>query len=250
MGLDDTGRAWFNRAVSSSLLIKEMAAHERPRERLLQIGAENLKHAELIALLLRTGLKGISALQVAEQLLKRFGSLGQLARASVDELRKQPGVGRDKAIALKAAFTLALKMAAELHGEEPLLDTPERVADYLRESGRHLQTEAFRVLLLNTRRRLIRVEELSTGTRDTLLVRPAEVFEAAIAAKASAIVVVHNHPSGDPAPREADIKVTRGLIRAGQLLKIDVLDHVILGRRTTERAKDYASLRELGYFYT
>jgi DNA repair protein RadC len=110
--------------------------------------------------------------------------------------------------------------------------------------------ETLQVLLLNTRRRLIRVEEITNGTLDTLLVHSREVFKAAISANASAIVLAHNHPSGDPTPSEADIKVTRDLIRAGQLLKIEVLDHVILGRATAERPKDYASLRELGYFYS
>ncbi|MEY4199292.1 MAG: hypothetical protein RLZZ265_1032, partial [Verrucomicrobiota bacterium] len=110
--------------------------------------------------------------------------------------------------------------------------------------------EHFLVLLLNTRRRLIRVERISQGTLDAIHVHAREVFKHAISANAAAIVLVHNHPSGDPTPSEADIKVTRDLIRAGQLLKIDVLDHVILGRKTTERERDYASLRELGYFYS
>ena len=105
------------------------------------------------------------------------------------------------------------------------------------------------MILLNTRRKLIRIEQITQGTLDTLLVHPREVFKSAIAAGAAAIVLVHNHPSGDPTPSEADIKVTRDLIRAGQLLKIDVLDHVILGRPSSERARDYASLKELGHFY-
>ena len=119
----------------------------------------------------------------------------------------------------------------------------------LRESNLAKQVETLQVLLLNTRRRLIRIEEISDGTLDTILVHPREVFKCAIAANAAAIVLAHNHPSGDPTPSEADVKVTRDLIRAGQLLKIEVIDHIILGRATTERAKDYSSLRELGYFY-
>src|SRR5205814_6103146 len=107
--------------------------------------------------------------------------------------------------------------------------------------------ESFQVLLLNTRRRLIRAEKISDGTLDTILVHPREVFKSAIAANAAAIVLVHNHPSGDPMPSDADVKVTRDLVRAGQLLKIEVLDHVILGRKTQERERDYVSLRELGY---
>jgi len=230
--------------------IKDMAAQDRPRERLVLEGADALSNAELIAILLRTGLKGYSAIHIAQQLLAKFGTLDGLARAPLEELRQVKGVGRDKAVTLKAAFTLARKMAAEMRAEAPLLDTPERIADLLREESRPQEVEQFRVVLLNTRRRLIGLETLSQGTLDTLLVHPREVFKRAIAATASAVVLVHNHPSGDPTPSEADIKVTRDLIRAGQLLRIEVLDHVIIGRRTTQRQKDYMSLRELGYFYS
>ena len=141
------------------------------------------------------------------------------------------------------------RLAKESYTEAPVLDTPERVADFLREPNRLYTVETFQVLFLNTRRRLIAVENISQGTLDTLLVHPREVFLSAISRRASAIVLAHKHPSGDPAPSEADIKVTRDLIRAGQLLKIEVLDHVILGRRTNERPKDYISLREAGYFH-
>jgi DNA repair protein RadC len=124
------------------------------------------------------------------------------------------------------------------------------VADLLREENRTYEVERFQVVLVNTRRRLLRVERLAHGTLDTLLVHPREVFRAALLAHAAAIILVHNHPSGDPTPSEADIRVTRDLIRAGQLLKIEVLDHIILGRRTSDRPRDYVSLRELGYFYS
>lgn len=230
--------------------IKDLPGNERPRERLAQQGAEALRNAELIAILLRTGLKGVSAIQVAEQLLSRFESLDRLAKASLDDLRKTKGIGADKAIALKSAFTLAQRMAQEIRNDSPLLDSPERVADLLREDNRLYGVEQFQVVLVNTRRKLIRVERISQGTLDTILVHPREVFRLAIAASASAIILVHNHPSGDPTPSDSDIKVTRDLIRAGQILKIEVLDHIILGHRTRERPKDYVSLKELGYFYT
>jgi DNA repair protein RadC len=233
----------------ANLLIREMPEQERPRERLVALGAEGLRNAELIAILLRTGMKGVSAVHIAEQLLSKFGTLENLARASLDDIRKVKGIGRDKAIALKSAFTLAQRMAKEINGESPKLDAPDRVADYLRETNRLYAVETFQAVLLNTRRRLIRVEQLSQGTLDTILVHPREVFRAAITANAAALILVHNHPSGDPTPSESDIKATRDLIRAGQLLKIEVLDHVILGRVTEERSKDYCSLRELGYFY-
>jgi DNA repair protein RadC len=236
--------------MSASLRLKDQPASERPRERLAERGADALSHAELIAILLRTGLKGTNVLEVGRQLLNKFGTLNALAGASLEDLRGVKGIGRDKAVTLLAAFALAKRMAAELQGEAPLLDTPDRIADHLREELRHATAEQFRVVLLNTRRRLIKVDRISQGTLDTILVHSRDVFRAAIAANAAAIVLVHNHPSGDPAPSEADIKVTRDLIRAGQLLKIELLDHVILGRATQERPKDYASLRELGYFYS
>ena len=204
----------------------------------------------MIAILLRTGLKGANAVEIGRQLLQKFGPLQALAQTSVDDLRSVKGIGRDKAVTLVAAFALARAMAKDLQRESPVLDNPEAIVRLLREQNLVKNVETFQVLLLNTRRRLIRVGDIAQGTLDTILVHPREVFKAAIAANAAAIVLAHNHPSGDPTPSEADIKVTRDLIRAGQLLKIEVLDHVIIGRATPERPKDYASLRELGYFYS
>ena len=236
--------------MTTNVRIHDLPAHERPREMLAADGADKLPATHLIAILLRTGLKGMSAIHVAEQLLKEFGTFENLARASLAELCRIKGVGHDKAVTLKAAFELAKRMAREVRQEAPLLDTPEQIADLFREDNRLRQVETFQAILLNTRRRLIGQHEITHGTLDTLLVHPREVFKAAIAANAAAIILLHNHPSGDPTPSEADIKVTRDLIRAGQLLKIEVIDHVILGRATSERPKDYASLRELGYFYS
>ena len=229
--------------------IKDLPHRERPRERLAEQGADALADAELIAILLRTGLRGQSAMEVGRALIRRFGSLGELARATLKELQEIRGVGRDKAIALKAAFTLARRMAAEIQTAAPLLDQPEAVAALLREECRPYTVEHFYALLLDTRRRLLRKEVLTRGTLDAAIVHPRDVFRHAVAANASAVVLVHNHPSGDPTPSKADITVTRDLIRAGQLLKIEVLDHVILGRRTNERKRDYFSLKEHGYFY-
>lgn len=136
-----------------------------------------------------------------------------------------------------------------------MCDTPDKAADYWRQ---HVvscpyfsaECECFVVVLLNTRRHVKGHQLVSIGTLDTILVHPREVFRVAVIGGAAAVIIMHNHPSGDPTPSEADIKVTRDLIRAGQLMKIDVLDHVILGRATAERPKDWTSLRELGYFYT
>jgi DNA repair protein RadC len=203
---------------------------------------EHVSNAELLS--------NLTGKSVAEALLHQFGGLTDLAQASFDELRLVKGIGNSKAAAIKSAFLLAQRLARESYAESPVLDTPERVADFLREKNRVYTVENFQVVFLNTRRRLIAVENISQGTLDTILVHAREVFAPAIARHAAAIILAHNHPSGDPTPSEADIKVTRDLIRAGQLLKIEVLDHVILGRRTEERPVDFASLRSLGYFYS
>jgi DNA repair protein RadC len=185
---------------------------------------------------------------VAQVLMDQYGGLTGLAQASFDELQMVKGIGQSKAAAIKSAFLLAQRLTREVGPEPPLLDTPERLADLLREANRVYTVEHFQVVLLNTRRRLIRVLDLSQGTLDTILVHPRQVFRSAILAHAASIVLVHNHPAGDPNPSDADIKVTRDLIRAGQLLHIQVLDHIILGRKTEERPRDFVSLRELGFF--
>jgi DNA repair protein RadC len=182
-------------------------------------------------------------------LMERYDSLTALARADDAELMQIPGVGAAKAAALKSALTLAVKLSQEITTEPPLLDTPEKIAALLREELRLERTETFFVVMLNARRKLIKYVRLSNGTLDTLLVHPREVFKQAIAANAAAIVVAHNHPSGDPTASDADIRTTRDLIRAGQLLKIELVDHVILGARTETQPKDYTSLKEQGYFY-
>lgn len=229
--------------------LMDQPASERPRERLRENGPDQLSPGELVAILLRTGVKGMNVVEIGKRLVQRYGSLNALAQASWQDLVKEPGLGPDKAVTLVAAFSLARRLVREVRGESPVLDTPDAVASLMREETRLRNAEVFQVLLLNTRRRLVGEPiKISDGTLDTILVHPREVFRPAIAASAAALVLVHNHPSGDPTPSEADIKVTRDLIRAGQLLKIDVLDHVILGRATQERPKDYVSLRELGYW--
>lgn len=186
----------------------------------------------------------------AGKLLTTFTSLSQIAGLTETEMTRLAGLTPRRALQIKAAMLLAKRLLADIAPANPQLDTPDRVADVLREDCRGYQVETFHLLLLNTRRRLIRIEKVSQGTLDTLLVHAREIFKPAILWNAAAIILAHNHPGGDPAPSEADIKVTRDLIRAGQLLKIEVLDHIILGQRTADRPKDYASLRELGYFYS
>ena len=187
--------------------------------------------------------------QAAASLAAKYQTLTEIIKADTAELTTLPGVGQFRALQIKAALELAGRLSREVLGDSPLLDTPESVAAVMREEARTCRTEVFHILLLNTRKRLIRKVQIATGTLDTLLVHAREVFCHAIVANASAVVLCHNHPSGQSDPSSQDIAVTRDLIRAGQLLKIEVLDHVIMGASTTERPKDYSSLRELGYFY-
>jgi len=182
--------------MSESLRLKDQPVNERPRERLVARGPEALTQAELIAILLRTGLHGANVVQVGQNLLQKFGSLNALARATVDELKQIAGVGPDKAATLVAAFALARRMEQERRDESPVLDNPATVVNYMRETNRLLSVESFQALLLNTRKRLIRVEDISLGTLDTILVHPREVFRTAIVANAAAVVLLHNHPSG------------------------------------------------------
>lgn len=194
-------------------------------------------------------LSALAGRLAAERLVRRYQRLSDLSQASFDELQRIKGIGKGKAAAIKSAFVLSQRLARERFPEAPLLDTPERIADLLREENRAYTVENFQVVCLNSRRRLIGVQNVSQGTLDMVHVHPREVFRTALARNASAIVLVHNHPSGDPSPSEADIRVTRDLVRAGQLMRIEVLDHVILGRPTVEQPRDYASLREMGYFH-
>jgi len=193
-------------------------------------------------------LAAICGLPAAQAMTSKYPTLTDISRASHEELCHLANVGEHRALRVKAALELASRLSREILGESPLLDTPERVADLLRDEIRPYTIETFKIILLNTRRRLIKIHTAATGTLDSLLVHAREVFRPAITANAASIVLTHNHPSGDPTPSESDLRCTRDLIRAGQLLKIEVVDHVIMGTRTMERQKDYVSLREMGYF--
>ncbi|MCX6884831.1 MAG: DNA repair protein RadC [Verrucomicrobia bacterium] len=178
--------------------LKDQPESGRPRERLAREGADALSNAELVAILLRTGLKGTNVVEVAQQVLNKFRTLRELANASLDELRTVKGIGRDKAVTLLAAFALARKMARELQIDSPPLDSPEAIATLLRDHVSFRETETLHVILLNTRRRLINIYKIADGTLDTLLVHSREVFREAIRQNASAIVLAHPRTSSVP----------------------------------------------------
>ena len=230
----------------TTYLIREMPEGERPRERLKERGAAALSDAELVAILLRTGMKGVSAVQMSHQLLREFRSLDELARTPLETIAKIKGVGETKAIQLKAAFELARRLSGSSQGKPRIVSSPEEAAAVVREDMRVLDREEFRVLLLNTKNALIKKCEVSRGSLNASIVEPREVFKDAIAASAASMILVHNHPSGDPTPSAEDISVTKRLVKAGDLLNISVLDHIILGRRTDDRDQDFVSLKELG----
>lgn len=227
--------------------LRAVPPSERPRERLIQNGAEHLQTAELLGLLLRTGLPGSNAVVIGESLHRHFGSLATLSRVSHGELARFRGVGPGKAAILLAALELGRRVSRESIASAPVLDTPARIAALLADTASGWKAERMVVLLLNTRCRLIRMETVTEGLVDQVLVHPREIFRPAVASGAHSIVMVHNHPSGDPSPSEADIRITREILRAGALLRIEVLDHVILGRPSEQWTRGYSSLRELGH---
>lgn len=229
----------------------DMPLRLRPREAVARQGLENVSDAVLLALILRTGARGTNVMDLAEALLVKYGSLTALSRVSVDAMAADTafkGLGRVKAQMVRAALELARRMADETRDERGgFVRTPDEAAELMREVARGLDHERFWVLTLDTRNRLKgRPVEISRGILDSSLVHPREVFKAAIQAGSAAVVLVHNHPSGDPSPSAEDIKLTRQLVQTGQVVGIKVLDHVILGRRTGNAGCEYTSLRQSG----
>ena len=227
-----------------SLTIHELPEQERPRERLATLGAVNLSDSELIAIILRTGMKGVSAIDLGKELLVRFGSLSALARCDVHDLAKVKGVGLTKAIQLAAAFGLATRVARESLTRQKI-DSPELVYALLGSEMRALSKESLRVVLLDTKYHLIQIHQVSLGSLNESVAHPREIFKPALTYSAYAFILVHNHPSGDPSPSEADRRLTVRLNEGARLLQIQMLDHVIIGTADNGR-QPYFSFREAG----
>jgi len=233
--------------ISPSLRVCDLPAQLRPREEFERVGAENVSDAVLLALILRTGTKGMNVVEVSQRLLSQFGSLTALARASVKDLQSVESIGPVKAQMIKAAMELAQRLTRECVGENPVVTTPEQAAAVLRERARVLKKEVFWALLLNTKNRLVSPPvKISEGLLNSSLVHPRELFEKAIEYSAAAVILAHNHPSGDPSPSAEDIKITKQLIAAGEVMGIKVLDHIIVGHRKHSADSDFLSLREAG----
>ena len=220
--------------------VAELLPDERPREKLLERGAAALSDVELLAVLLRTGVRGQSVLEYARRWLDDAGGLAGLAMLDASELQTRHGIGAAKSAELAAALELGRRLAYSRLENRPLLDRPELVADYIvRRHGRE-RVEIFGALCLDSRHRLVRELVLHRGARTHSLVEPSEVFRRAITANAHALIVWHTHPSGDPSPSEDDLDLSRRLVQAGKLLSIAVLDHVIVA------GGGFVSLRQRG----
>ncbi len=220
--------------------IRDLPENERPRERLAQRGESALSSPELLAILLRVGVVGMSAVDLGKELLDRFEGLRGLHAASFDELCEVKGLGPAKAAQLKAAIELGYRMQQESEKSKPRFSKPEDVNEHMHHLLAGKTQEELWVLALNTRNQLIRKQQLYKGTINHSSARMAEIMEIPIRARAAAIILVHNHPSGDPKPSAEDIRFTEELVHAGQLMDIGVLDHIIIGKI------DYSSIRKLG----
>lgn len=231
----------------SARRIKDIPETERPRELFEREGPEQVNDRVLLAILLRSGVRGHSVVDLADELLNRFGSLPSLAKEPVEEIARIPGMGKVRAQVVKAALELSRRVNRSEIEERAQVRTPADAARLISGDARNLEVEHFWVLLLDTKYRLRRPPQVLTrGILDACLVHPREVFKEAIRSCAAAVVLVHNHPSGDPSPSPEDIKLTRQLIEVGRIVDIEVLDHVIIGANTSRYPSGFTSLRESG----
>ena len=215
--------------MKKSFTVHDLPPEERPRERLQKVGVGNLSDQELLALILGRGTAGESVLETARNLMTEFGTLQNLASATIEDLLKIKGIGLAKAGQIKAAFALADRLGEKLNIGKPVeCKNPDDVAGYMTVKLRGIKKEHFMAVLLDTRNRLLKIAEISIGSLDTSLAHPREVFKEAISVSAASVIIVHNHPSGDCTPSIDDIELTKRLYNAGEIIGINVLDHIIV----------------------
>lgn len=221
----------------------QLPENERPRERLLLHGPESMSTQELIAILLGSGIKGMPVLQLAHELLSRFGTLQKLTEATVEELCLVKGLGQAKAIQLKAAFSIGLRASRQATTIKTRIEHPLHAYHLVKDELESEKRELFVVILLDVRNCVICHQVVAIGTLSNTLVHPREVFYPAIRHKAASIILVHNHPSGDPSPSKEDYDVTKNLVEVGKVMGIPVHDHLIVGEG------GYVSLRQKGFTF-
>lgn len=232
--------AYPSNGLAKSPLIRDFPVGERPRERLCAYGAGSLSNAELMAILLRTGLKGENVLAMSNRLLVHFDGLDGIARASLEDLCDQNGISEAKACQILAGIELGRRVSSPTPQELPTVITPDDIARLFSGEMAYLPREELRIVLMNTKHQVVRVETLYTGNVNSAIVRPAEVFASALKRNCPAIAVAHNHPSGDPTPSDEDIETTAKLVEVSRLLEIDLVDHVVIGHGK------FVSMRERG----
>ncbi|MBI3885183.1 MAG: DNA repair protein RadC [Opitutae bacterium] len=237
----------MNDPYHQPLRLKDLAVGERPQERLEKLGASALSDTELLAMLLRSGSRGVNVLAVASQLITEAGSLAALVQWQDTDFRRIKGIGRVKAAQLITVMEIARRVLASERDVAPVLNRPELVLAHFQPLLAGLSVEKFWVLCLNRKNRLLKLVEITSGTATSTLAHPREVFREAIRHGATAVICVHNHPSGDPAPSPADIHLTSQLREAANAIQIELTDHVILGRLTADpRGLGYYSFRGAG----
>lgn len=209
--------------------IKDWPEKERPRERLIRYGAESLSNAQLLAIILRTGSEQKGVLELSIGLLDRFETLKDIDNATVSDLLSVKGLGIAKIAQIKAAFELGKRLMSESIENRPVFSTPQSVYSYFAPRMKNIKKEVFSCLLLDAKNRFIREVRISEGTLNRSLIHPREAFREAIREAAQSVIFIHNHPSGDPSPSKDDIAVTERLKNAGEVIGIDVLDHIIIG---------------------
>jgi DNA repair protein RadC len=217
--------------------LHDLPQEDRPRERLKEVGVDKLSIQELLALVVEKGRKGKSVLSVSQNLLAKFGNLAKMKEASVEELQEVDGIGFATACKLKAALKLGEKALNTYNKYDNEIRSPKAVFDLLKNDLGNKKKEHFKILSLNTRKKLISIDDISVGILDGSIAHPREIFKPAIQNSAASIILVHNHPSGDPTPSNDDIKMTERLIEAGKIMGIEIDDHVIIADRF------FASLR-------
>ncbi len=229
--------------MKDSFTVRDLPLSERPRERLLKLGGEALSAPEILAVILGRGTKGESVMMTSQKLLSRFGNLKGVANASVEELTQTKGIGPAKATQIKAALEFSRRLEADASEKpRPVLKSPEDVAAEVKSQLKGKKKEHFLVLCLDTRNRLMDRKLVSMGSLDTSIVHPREVFKEAVSSCAASVIFAHNHPSGDPEPSKEDVELTKRLARAGEIMGIDVLDHIIVCD------KGYVSLKARNLF--
>jgi DNA repair protein RadC len=225
---------------SASYRITDLDETERPRERLAKHGPETLSNAELLAILLRVGVRGENAVQLGQRLLSDLGGLSGIHRAAFDEVCAQRGIGAAKAAQVKAAIELGRRLVSESPEERPAIHSPADAAALIQYEMGALEQEELRIMLLDIRNRVDKVLTIYKGSLNSSFVRVGELFKTAVRSNAAGIIVIHNHPSGDPTPSPDDIALTRAIVQAGKLLDVEVLDHLVIGRGR------FVSLKERG----